>query len=72
MNEQNNSFYRQDLETFLDKSSDGLSIKLWFEEHKSLTDDLITDLVRLIIEREIWIIFKQNNVSLANPLPKLK
>lgn len=63
---------RENLKSFLESSTEG-KILLWhYEKHNRLHDDMMGLLVRLIVNRELDIIFKREKVSLQNPLRKLE
>ena len=59
---------RQDLETFLNSSSKGRRILMYFKKYKTLSVNLEDELIHMIIDRETDIIFTQMNVTLDNPL----
>ncbi|CAD6226291.1 GSCOCG00011866001-RA-CDS [Cotesia congregata] len=63
----------QDLESFLlNCRPDGPVILFHYEHHKSLSDIMLNHLARLVVGREIDMIFQAENVSLSNPLKKLE
>ena len=59
---------RQPLEVFLNESDAGQTVLIHFKKYESLSDSMLDTLTRLLISREMTIIFKQKKVSLDNPL----
>lgn len=63
---------RENLRTFLNKSFDGQLILIHNENFNTLSDDMVGSLVKLLIDRELEIIFFREKVSAQNPLKNLE
>ena len=63
---------RKDLISFLKSSFEGICILMEFEKNGRLSTAAMNVLTQLVINREMYIIFRSKKVTLKNPLDKLE